>query len=155
MANSVDVQIEGAERLARVAGAIARQMPELRKDLLRGIRAGAKPAVKHVKDETAEYFPNSGGMAKFAKKSSIGVRTRTSGEGAGVRIVGQKKGHDIRSMNRGRLRHPLFGNRKHWYTQDVKPSWWNESLTDQKEQITLEVLHTMDQFLESIERDIG
>ena len=35
---------------------------------------------------------------------------------------------DVASLNRGRLRHPLFGNRKHWYDQAVKPGFWDDAM---------------------------
>lgn len=38
------------------------------------------------------------------------------------------KGMDLYALDRGVLRHPLFGNRNHWYSQKVKRSWWTYSL---------------------------
>lgn len=38
------------------------------------------------------------------------------------------KGMDLQSLDRGRLRHPLFGNRGHWYDQPVRRGWWTLSL---------------------------
>lgn len=35
---------------------------------------------------------------------------------------------DLRSLDQGRLRHPLFGNRGHWYQQKVPKGWWTKSL---------------------------
>ncbi len=35
---------------------------------------------------------------------------------------------DLRSLDRGRLRHPLFGNREHWYNESVPRGWWTLSL---------------------------
>ena len=37
---------------------------------------------------------------------------------------------DLRSLDEGRLRHPLFGDREHWYQQNLKPGWFTGSLND-------------------------
>ena len=151
----MDVRVDGAERLAKVAGAIARNTPNtLRKELLRGMRAAAKPAVKHVKEAAVRDLPHAGGMGQFAKKSTIGVRTRTSGEGAGVRIIAVKKGHDVAAIDRGRLRHPTFGNKKSWHTQSVKPGFFSDTITNERDEMQIEMLRSMDDFLQEIQRDI-
>ena len=35
---------------------------------------------------------------------------------------------DLYSLDRGELRHPLFGDREHWYDQQVPAGWWSKSL---------------------------
>ena len=55
------------------------------------------------------------------------------------------KGMDLQRLDDGRLRHPLFGDRGHWYSQPVKPGWWSDSLrkaADQK--VHREILSALD-----------
>lgn len=35
---------------------------------------------------------------------------------------------DLASLDKGRLRHPLYGNRGHWYVQAVKPGFWTDAM---------------------------
>ena len=35
---------------------------------------------------------------------------------------------DLRALDQGRLRHPLFGNRQFWYQQRVTKGWWTKHL---------------------------
>jgi hypothetical protein len=35
---------------------------------------------------------------------------------------------DLQSLDRGRLRHPLFGNRRYWYMQAVRPGWFTSAV---------------------------
>lgn len=152
MADRIDVRIEGAERLAIVAGAIQRQVPELRKDLLRGLRAAAKPTVKDIKETARVTLPKRGGLNDWVAKSSIGLRTRTSGENSGIRIEGRKTGHDVKSLDAGRLRHPLFGNRKRWFQQDIRPGFFSQTITRHDEEIRTEIYRTLDQWVDELNR---
>lgn len=55
------------------------------------------------------------------------------------------KGMDLWSLDRGRLRHPLFGNRRHWYQQSVKPGWWSQSLQRAADdEVKREILQALD-----------
>lgn len=148
------IEVTGTEQLSKVAGAIATFEPTLRKELLRGMRESAKPAIRHVKDAALRDFPAGGGLNKFAQKSAIGVRTRTSGKDAGVRIIALKKGHDVRAMDRGEVRHPLWGNRKHWYPQSVKPGFFTATLSGEGEQVQVRMLEVMDETLHAIGRKL-
>lgn len=38
------------------------------------------------------------------------------------------KGMDLESLERGRLRKPLFGDREHWFDQPVTAGWWSKAL---------------------------
>lgn len=35
---------------------------------------------------------------------------------------------DLRALNEGRLRHPLFGDRRYWYQQQVAPGWFDRPI---------------------------
>lgn len=59
--------------------------------------------------------------------------TATSdGAGAGsVNVtVTAKSTSDIARINEGSVRHPLFGNRRHWYTQSISPGWWSNTVRE-------------------------
>jgi hypothetical protein len=47
---------------------------------------------------------------------------------------------DVRSLDRGRLRHPLYGNRRHWYDQKVTPGWFTKTLQRQAERVRRELI---------------
>jgi len=78
------------------------------------------------------------------------IRTkRSTGKNPGLRLVGKAKtpegkDRDLASLNRGRLRHPLYGNRKHWYDQQVSPGWWDEPLLESAPQAREEIVKALD-----------
>jgi len=124
VAFGIDVQVTGAEQLVRLAAAVKLTGDkELRKDMLRGLRAAAKPMVASIKEEAVADLPHTGGLGEWVAKSRISPRTRTTGKSAGVRITGAKSGHDLEAINRGQLRHPVFGHNR-WVSQTVSSGWW-------------------------------
>lgn len=117
---------------------------ELRRDLLRGINRALKPAKAAVKAAALRDLPQGGGLNRVIGTSRIGSRTRTSGRNPAVFLTGKKSGHDLRAIDRGKVRHPVFGNRNVWVLQDVKPGWWSETLAGQVPTIRREVIDVMD-----------
>jgi hypothetical protein len=93
---------------------------DLRKELYSGLNRGTKPARAAVRAAWLAELPQSGGLAARVARSSVTVRQR----GPGVQIVarGSKRGvGDIESIERGVVRHPVYGNRGVWVKQAVPP----------------------------------
>lgn len=116
---------------------------ELRRDLLRGINRALKPAKAAVKAAALRDLPQGGGLNRVVASSRIGSRTRTAGRNPAVFLTGKKSGHDLRSLDKGKARHPTFGHEP-WVTQDIKPGWWSETLAGQVPSIRREVIDVMD-----------
>lgn len=124
----VDLRVFGQAELKKVAG-LLREAD--RRDLERELRASQRRAFsgleKSVKKSALEFLPHRGGYAStmFATVR-VEIVTRLSGRvtvRARVFARGSKELRDVASVNRGRLRHPLFGNRLHWYDTRVKPGF--------------------------------
>ena len=122
----VDYTIRGAEDLEKVARRLKDLAGgnELKKELLRGIRETNKPTIAKIRQSAAESLPRRGGLAALVAKGPIGTRTRLSGNSAGVTIQ-RKRG---RSLNEGRLRHPVFRNREVWVQQRVATGWFERPI---------------------------
>lgn len=124
----------------------------LRRNLLAGIRAGAKPLVDDVRAAAREDLPKKGGLAAIVAESPIAVRTRLTGPSVGVRIVNTRKGVDTAAgksirfgTDTGRLRHPVFGHRDRWVTQQLRhPGWFTETLAHRAPETTPFVLAAME-----------
>jgi hypothetical protein len=62
------------------------------------------------------------GLLERDLKVSTSVRFSGSAPGVSVSVsapTGGPQGRDVSSLERGRLSHPLFGDRSHWYRQSV------------------------------------
>lgn len=140
----VDIQVYGVGQLEDIGRRLKESGDKgLRRDLLRGINRALKPAKAKVKAAALRELPQGGGLNRVVASSRIGSRTRTAGRNPAVFLTGKKSGHDLRSIDRGRLRHPVFG-RPPWVNQEVKPGWWSQTLAGEVPTIRREVIDVMD-----------
>ncbi|MFE7232560.1 hypothetical protein ACFVAF_18240 [Streptomyces sp. NPDC057596] len=45
----------------------------------------------------------------------------------------------VNRLNEGRLRHPVFGNKRRWAQQNATPLWWDRTVRSHHDRITREV----------------
>lgn len=127
---------------------VARRLKEtadkkLRKELVKGLNKATKPLRVDIAESTPRYVPN-----RYAKPLSRSIKVRAAlrggaGAGAHVRITvkakGKKEERDIRRINQGELRHPVFGRSRPgprkgerkanpWVTQQVRRGLVDDSV---------------------------
>jgi hypothetical protein len=85
--------------------------------------------------------------ATIAEAIRISVRT-TGNPGARVWVDKGRLPPDLRRMpeviNEGRIRHPVFGNRKRWATQWATPLWWDRTVKQHEQRMAREVERVLD-----------
>ncbi|HWB36975.1 MAG TPA: hypothetical protein VHA75_13225 [Rugosimonospora sp.] len=126
------MKIEGAEKLAALGKAV-RAMGSDRtiiKALTKRIRTLGTPVKTELKTSALAVLPKRGGLAAWVAKSRLTISVRRGTHTAGISI---KQGRnsaggrtDLRAIDRGRLRHPMLGDREHWYTQQITPGFWSD-----------------------------
>lgn len=128
-------KVTGADELAKVARRLKDAgETELRKEMLRGIRTAAKPVVPDIKASARDRLPKAGNLNDVIARSKIGVRTRLAGEKVGVRIRGVGR-HNLVALQYGRVRKPLFGNRAHWFEQQVEPGFFDDPIEKRQDDL--------------------
>lgn len=143
-----ELRIEGADKFGELARALRKAGDkDLRTALYRGINSSVKPLTETVKRRTPEYLPRRY-AAELAKTLKVKVKRR-GGRDPSIRLMGQSKTklgkeRDLRSLNRGRLRHPLYGNRRYWYDQKVTPNWWDDPLLEEVDQVREVLVNVLD-----------
>lgn len=123
-------EVQGAAQLRETALRLrAAGQIELKNAMYRNIRAATIPAKEAVKRSELARLPKRGGLNTYVASSKLSTRTLIGPKTAGV-VLRQTKPpkHDLRAMNRGQLRHPLFGNRDHWYSQQIPSGWFERPL---------------------------
>lgn len=149
---AVDLAVKGADEVAAVSRALrAVDDKELRREFYKGINRATKPMRQEAKDNAARVLPKRGGLNQFVAKSRLSARTR-GGKNPGVRIVASKGSSDIAAIDRGRLRHPVFGNRKVWVTQRVTPGWFTDPMEKGERHAQKELLDVLDDVKDKIKR---
>lgn len=94
--------------------------------------------------------------ATIAAAIRISVRTTSGSAGARVRIDRAALPPDLRTMpgaiNSGRIRHPVFGNRRRWATQWPTPSnWWDATVRAHQPRMRAE----MERIVTDVQRHLG
>lgn len=126
-----DFTVSGAEGFQRLGKALKQAGElELRKEMTKGLQQAVKPLTPLTRAAALERLPKRGGLAKQVAKAPQRVQVRT-GKNPGVRlVVGKRAG--VRSTNRGIIRHPVFGNRENWVSQEVDGGWFDETVKKNK-----------------------
>lgn len=94
---------------------------------------------------------------RAAIADAIRISVRTTGTvGARVWVDKGALPPDLRGMpmtlNDGRWRHPVYGNRSRWVTQYASPSpWWDRTLRNHQARMTAEVARVLD----DVQRRLG
>lgn len=114
---SAELAALSARLKAAGAGGIKLQM-------VRALRAAAKPVVDDLKVAAAADLPKRGGLAARVADQPIKVSVRTTGASAGVSIRAK-----YTRTNSGTWRHPVFGNRGVWVEQSYTPAkgWFDKT----------------------------
>lgn len=110
----------------RMKAADAALMPLVRKD----IRLVTAPVVEAVRAEALSSLPKSGGANEWVASSKIRTSILLGAKTAGVKITASKKGHDLKAINAGVLRHPTYGNRSAWSVTKVQPGFFSRPVND-------------------------
>jgi len=141
------IKIEGTEQLERVAARLTEAgNTVLRRQMLKNIRVAVEPVKPAIVHEAMTTLPRTGGANKWVASAPVSVGASVSLRAANVAVrmrqpnsaVAEKKSraktagktyrgsaqHNLRAINAGALRHPLFGNREHWYDTNVRPGFF-------------------------------
>ncbi|MGW3024834.1 hypothetical protein [Streptomyces sp. NPDC001221] len=85
--------------------------------------------------------------ATIADAIRISVRTGSS-PGATVWLDKGRMPPDLKNvpaqLNQGRLRHPVFGNRRRWVNQYASPPWWDTTVRNHQSRMEQEVARILD-----------
>ena len=120
---------------------------ELVRELTAAMRRAVGPVPDQVRQALAPHIPNRYAAALDADLH-IGTSVRTNDRNPGVSLTGtaRTRARRLRTLDAGRLTHPLYGNRERWYAQAVAAGWF----TGPAEDATPQVRAGIDQALQDI-----
>lgn len=105
-------------------------------ELVRELTAAMRRAVAPVQDEIRQglkpHLPDRYAETLDADLR-LGINVRTSETDPGVSVTGTTrsgKARKLRALDGGTLHHPLWGDREHWYRQQVEPEWFTGPARD-------------------------
>jgi len=124
----MEARVTGASGLRRIARALRdAERADLKRELDRGLRAAVKPIAKDVHAGLPSYIP-SGFLPVLDRALRVVPQLRSRAGRLTVRATaaGKQEKRDLARMNRGVLKHPLWGNRGHWIEQPIRPGFFDE-----------------------------
>lgn len=149
-----DFEVRGAEKLAKVAKDLKRLGDkDLSKELYAGLNRATKPMRANAKKSAQDNLPRAGGLNKRVARARFSTRRKT-GRNPGVQIVA--KGMDqLELMNRGFVRHPVYGNRGRWVNQPIPDAedWFTKPMEDGKPEAQREIVKALDNVAKKIPRN--
>jgi len=140
----VDIIVTGAEEF----GVLARRLKEagdkdLRKELYAGLNRSVKPLRQDVKMAASEQLPHRGGFADLIQSELKVTARKRATRNPAIFLLGKAGARDVASVNRGRLRHPLYGNRRRWYNTSVRPGFWTKTLEGDAPRVRVELIEAI------------
>lgn len=124
----MSIRVEGGNALGELAAALrSAGQGELIRELGSDLHREAEPIPAAVRQAAHNLLPEAGGLAGLVADSRMGVSVQTSTREAKV-TVAAVSGMDLPRIDKGRVRHPVFGNREHWETQSVPPGFFTRTV---------------------------
>lgn len=148
------VRVEGNDDMQRVADALKEAGDKaLMNRVRKAMRDAGKPIGTRVLKRGAEEMPHRGGLSdRISGLGRVGVNNALRGRVANISIVLRVKGADLRAINRGTLRHPVFGNREVWVGQPVPEAAWTRAFEAEVDEARVAVLKAAQDALNDVAR---
>lgn len=152
--SEADFDIRGSDAIRDLGRALksAGDGGELRKGLLRELRAAGKPITAAVRSDLGSKMPQRGGLAAHLAKAKVSTRNKLSGNSAGISIQTSVPGYDLAGIEKGTVRHPTFGHRP-WVAQSVEANVITNAIDSKKNTMRDAVIDAIDSVLDHIDRE--
>ena len=120
----------------------------IQRALRKRLAEAGKPAAQDVIDEASAQLPARGGLSRWvgASKPSLSMSATRLAIKIGRGNAGRRRS-DINAMNRGRLRHPVYGNRRSWVTQSIPAGLFERAWERQADRVVEDVAVVLDDII--------
>ncbi|MBM7788851.1 hypothetical protein [Tenggerimyces flavus] len=144
------ITIKGAKQLEQFSKALRTAPKEIQREGYRALNSVTAPLKRDAKASALVTLPRRGGLAGKVAGSKFTTKRR-GGQNASITIVA-KGGVDIRAMDKGSLRHPVFGRMWLWVLQRVKSKWFTRPMEKGAPKVRRELVKAMRQISRKIAR---
>ena len=142
------IEIRGAEQF----GKLAKELKEagdkdLKRELYKAVGKATRPLISAARKSATEQLPRRGGLNKRVAQSRFSTNKRQSG----VRVTA-RNAYSLRQIDRGIVRHPVYGNTEVWVNQPVNSGWWSEPLEAGAPTARRAIQEAMDEIAKKLDR---
>jgi hypothetical protein len=107
------------QRVSRELDAAARNLD---REIEQALERAARPVIPKMRQSAVGRLPKKGGLNRKVAGSAFSVHQVHSGSSVGLRISAES----FSQIDRGKVRHPVYGHRDRWVLQRVPPNWFTE-----------------------------
>lgn len=136
---AVAFEIQGRDQFLQLATNLQRARQQLLTELNKGVEEELKKLPNQLRASAIRTLPTHGGLDRRVAASSMTVVRRPGG----VRLATISR-DSLRQLDRGHLRHPVFGNRQKWVPQRVPEGWWTKPVEAAKPGIQRRLAEALD-----------
>lgn len=146
--------VKAADKLDLVARTLRDlQDKGLTRELTKALNRATDELKREAKDEAGKRLPQRGGLAQRVAQSKLSTRRR-SGRNPGIRITA--KGLDqLEAMDRGFVKHPVWGNRDVWVTQEITPGWFSDPMEQGRPEVARRIEQALDELAAELARRLS
>lgn len=150
----MQIEVRGRQQLQALDRALRGVDKQLKRDTYRALNRTVKPLTAAVKESTGDYVPEA-----YAAELSSSLRIRTQRRSSALSLKATAKSRtgkprELGRLEAGRMRHPLWGNRRHWFDQSVKPGFWTKPLEKGAPVVRKELVKVLDDIALKIARSV-
>ena len=129
---------------------------DLGKELTDAIHQAADPIPEDIRAGLKPKLPNRyAGVLDSVLSTRVAVLSGASNPGVSIRATTRGPSRRrIRRLDQGILEHPLFGNRRHWYSQAVTPGWFTQPNEDSAPRARRDIEAALERVKEKIFRGV-
>lgn len=153
-------EVRGVDKIEAVGRAL-RQAGDQGKGLRREVYAGAnrstKPVRKQMIDAIPAALPKRGGLAaEIHRTTTASAVVRTGGRSVGASIKIRNRKHGVRRLNRGEVRHLVFGRKDSWVTQTkgIRAGFLDRPFRAAKPLVARQLMKALDEVASRIVRKV-
>lgn len=130
-------RVVGGEDFHALATRLKGAEKPLRAAVNKGLREVGKPLGQKMLESGSGAMPSRGGLAGRVRNTGVTLGMLRGGTGASGRVeirLRSKEGFDLPAMNRGTVRHPVFG-RSPWVAQSVPSGKFMEPFEESADEV--------------------
>jgi hypothetical protein len=132
---------------------------ELRREVYAAFKKAAKPLGERIVRDGSAGLPHHGGLSARVAAAKVGQSNSTTGRNPGVALTlrtkpgDSGKSMDLRTIDKGIVRHPVFGRRKVWRVTKVASELFTKAFEAGREPVARDVLDALQTVADRIQRE--
>jgi len=151
-----DLRVQGAAEIRAAARQLRLENAQLRRGAARALERGARKLRATIPAASGRLPSGYGPVMAADVKVTTSVRLASRDPSISVRVWAEGKPggshRDVEAIDAGALRHPLFGDRNHWYAQAVRPGFASGPFADVKPDMLDEIESDWNAMVSRVER---